>query len=291
MSGPLKIIDPHIHFFDFDNGHYHWLKPEHPPFWPNKKSLQQNFSVADLNLNGEIQLDGLVHIEAGYDNQHPEKELDFLASLKLPRYKAIACADLTQENFAHSLATLMTYEHFSGVRHIIDDQGERLLNDPVFEKNLALLAEHNLVFEAQLDCCDLDCAIRLAELGGKYPQLQICVNHCGILRDFNQWPALPDYARWRAAMHYFADQENFALKISGMEMQNPRWSWDHARWLVHKLANLFTDDRIMLASNFPINLLAMPYDTLWLGYRDELGLSEATFQAYSYDNAKRIYRL
>ncbi|TLU67184.1 amidohydrolase [Thalassotalea litorea] len=291
MNETTKIIDPHLHFFDYENGHYHWLKPENPPIWPNKDALQKSFSAADLTLSDAMELQGLVHIEAGFDNQHPEKELDFLEQLQLPPFKAIACADLTKVEFNQSLETLRTYKSFVGVRHIIDAQGDTLLHDPNFADNLALLAEHKLIFEAQLDCCDLDSAIRLAELASNYPNLQICINHSGILRDFSQWPALSEYAKWRAAMHYFSDQENIALKISGMEMQNPRWSWGHARWLVHKLRNLYAEERLMLASNFPINLLAMPYDTLWLGYRDELGLSPESFQALGHDNAKRIYRL
>ncbi|WP_169303012.1 amidohydrolase family protein [Thalassotalea mangrovi] len=291
MADSINIIDPHLHFFDYQNGHYHWLKPDHPPFWHNKKILQKNFNETHLPTNPAIQLQGLVHIEAGFDNLNPEKELDFLNNRTLPTYRSIACADLTKDDFRESLKRLKHYSHFIGVRHIIDEHGEWLLNDPTFEKNLALLAENQLIFEAQLDCCDLDSAIRLATLASKYPDLQICINHAGILRDYSEWPALPEYAMWRAAMHYFSDQDNIAVKISGMEMQNLRWNWQQAKWLVHKLKNLYGLDKLMLASNFPINLLSIPYDDLWLGYSEELDLSDEAFQVLAHDNAKRIYRL
>ncbi|QDP02361.1 amidohydrolase family protein [Thalassotalea sp. PS06] len=287
----MKIIDPHLHFFDFEGGEYGWLKSDDAPHWPNKQQLRRSYLFQDIKVGKSIEVAGLVHIEAGYDNKNPEKELAFLDTQPLANFKSIACADLTKPDFEKSLTKLENFKHFIGVRHIIDDQGANLLFDSTFEKNLALLAERELIFEAQLDCCDSESAKRLAQLGHKYSQLQICINHCGILRDYSSWPAIPEYAHWRASMHYFSDEENFALKISGMEMQNPRWNWNHARWLVHKLGNLYSEDRLMFASNFPINLLSMPYDALWLGYRDELGLSDASFQALSHDNAKRIYRL
>ena len=66
----LKLIDPHLPFFDLTKGDYHWLKPTNPPFWSDKPLIAKNFNQKDLQVSQGLELSGYVHIEAGYDNQH-----------------------------------------------------------------------------------------------------------------------------------------------------------------------------------------------------------------------------
>ncbi|HAG29343.1 MAG TPA: amidohydrolase, partial [Alteromonas macleodii] len=43
MSKPsITWIDPHIHFFASNEGHYGWLKPANAPFWPDKKAIAKH---------------------------------------------------------------------------------------------------------------------------------------------------------------------------------------------------------------------------------------------------------
>ena len=71
----MKIIDPHLHLFDLSQGEYSWLKPECPPFWPDKSLVAKNFSEHDLRLNESLKLTGFVHIDAGFNNQQPRREI------------------------------------------------------------------------------------------------------------------------------------------------------------------------------------------------------------------------
>lgn len=47
----MKFIDPHIHLFNLALGQYQWLKPENPPFWPDKNIINNNFTESDLSTS------------------------------------------------------------------------------------------------------------------------------------------------------------------------------------------------------------------------------------------------
>ena len=74
----IKIIDPHLHLFDLKQGDYHWLKADNPPNWPDKNVINNTFDEQDLSLSPPLSLAGFVHIEAGFDNLQPWRELNYL---------------------------------------------------------------------------------------------------------------------------------------------------------------------------------------------------------------------
>lgn len=116
----MKIIDPHLHLFDLSQGEYSWLKPECPPFWSDKPLIAKNFSENDLTLAKPLTLAGFVHIEAGFDNQQPWREIAWLESTcKIP-FRSIALLDITLPKalFLTQLESLMTYQSVVGVRYI-----------------------------------------------------------------------------------------------------------------------------------------------------------------------------
>ena len=77
------IVDPHLHLWQLGAGQYHWLQAGNAPDWPDKAILQKDYTVADLVLAPPFRLAGLVHIEAGFDNHAPARELHWLAQQKI----------------------------------------------------------------------------------------------------------------------------------------------------------------------------------------------------------------
>ena len=88
----MKIIDPHVHLFDIAQGDYHWLKPDNSPFWSDKALINKTCVEGDLafifetdlksepvfSSELELVLASFVHIEAGFDNKRPWRELNNL---------------------------------------------------------------------------------------------------------------------------------------------------------------------------------------------------------------------
>ena len=74
-------IDPHVHLFALQEGDYHWLKPNNPPFWPDKDVIAKSTYEHHLRRASKGKLTGFVHIEAGFDNERPWREIDFRSKL------------------------------------------------------------------------------------------------------------------------------------------------------------------------------------------------------------------
>ncbi|WP_105166853.1 amidohydrolase family protein [Pseudoalteromonas sp. T1lg23B] len=275
------IIDPHLHFFDLQKGQYQWLLGPNPPAWPNLDKIKQNHGLAQLTLEDDLYLAGLVHIEAGFDNQHPVAELQWLTTHipSLP-YKAIAYLDITQANsdFCAQLQPLLDCTNFIGIRDISEGSEAHKLLHPNVKQNLAVLAEHNLIFEAQFELHHTDIVKHFSLTCQQLPTLQIVLNHSGFLQQDIQW---------QTGLQLMAQCRNVAIKFSGQEHVN-RPLKSHT--LLAVLIAAFSDKRVMFASNYPVCLIRAGYADVWHHYR-QLVNDDKLWEKLSYSNAKRIYRL
>ena len=119
----IKIIDPHLHLFNLKQGDYQWLKAENPPFWSDKKIINHSFTEKDLQLSSPFELAGFVHIEAGFDNQQPWREIAWLEKTCSLPFRSIAGINLLlpSNEFQQTLDKLSKYQSVIGVREILDE--------------------------------------------------------------------------------------------------------------------------------------------------------------------------
>lgn len=280
----MNIIDPHIHLFNLKDGNYHWLKPENPPFWPDKTIINHSFGQSDLDLSSNNQIAGFVHIEAGFDNDQPWQEIAWLEKVCSLPMKSIATCDLTlsPELFEEQLNRITAFESVVGVRHILDDEASVLLAQKNVQINLSTVAKFNLIFELQIDISDIDSASVFAELAQQY-SLSYTVNHAG-------FPPLDtesdSWQNWLIGLNLLAKSDS-AIKCSGWEMQDRDYNFDFQNQVVRACINAFGIEKVMLASNFPLCLFSKNYSEFW---QQSLGIDEKQKQALAYDNACSWYR-
>lgn len=282
-----KIIDPHLHLFNLQQGDYAWLKPQNPPFWPDKHLINKSFMGKDVFLKPPNRLAGLVHIEAGFDNQQPWREIDWLQQHCTLPFKSVAFADITSTTFAVHIKQLKQRTSVVGIRHILDEQAKQILSSNFIPQHFSLLAEMEFSFDAQLSLTD-DLAIKnLVTLATQHNALRIIINHAG-------WPPAHNdvdaQKKWKLNLQKLAQCDNIAIKLSGWEMSNRAWQPQQVALVVKDALATFGDSRVMLASNFPLCLLSMSYDNLWNTYAALPEISSATFNNISFNNAKNWYR-
>lgn len=279
----MKFIDPHLHFIALDDGNYHWLKPQNPPFWSDKAEIANACAESDLRLFGDLQLAGYVHIEAGFDNERPWREIDWLeVHCRLPMRSVAAC-DLLSSEFEAVIHALIQRQSVAGVRHILDDEAFTVLQSAKTRRALDMLTAANLSFDAQLYGEDSAAIHVLVEHCKKLPALSVIVNHAG----FPPAAAI-DYQTWKANMTALAACPNVAIKPSGWEMTNRYWRPESAKIIIDDLINLFGTQRVMLASNFPLSNWRYSYSDYW-DVVSALLPAEAV-SACCYDNAWQWYR-
>ncbi len=290
----MKIIDPHLHLFALELGHYHWLKAENPPFWPDKQCINKSFNETDLLLEEPLSLAGFVHIEAGFDNEKSWRELEVLEEICDKAFHTIANIDLTtsSNDILAVLNKLVERPSFVGIRHLLDEQALPLLKNKQVLKNINLLNNKGLIFEVQLSLTDQEAINALCDVVASNTNIKFIINHAGfppLNVHANEWK------HWQNNLTTLSSYPHIAIKCSGWEMTDRDYQ---ASWLNKNLSLIFTtfgSARVMLASNFPLCLFShKSYQAYWQSIISSSffqALNEQEKSALCYDNALNWYSM
>jgi L-fuconolactonase len=282
----IKIIDPHLHLFDLIKGDYQWLRPENPPFWSDKQLIAKSFTEQDLALTTPLVLAGFVHIEAGFDNQQPWREIAWLENTCNLPFRSVAMLDITlaPTSFTQQLDNLIRYQSVVGIRYILDGNALCILSDKNSQTNLATLAANKLSFELQMSLTDTPALEQLLTILALIPDLLVCINHAG-------WP-MPDnvqHSLWLKNLKRLAKFNHVFIKCSGYEMTDRAYSASWQYKIVSQCVEIFGVERVMLASNFPLSLFHESYQDTWVA-NTALPFSTAQLQQLCFGNAHSFYQ-
>ena len=255
---PASIVDAHFHVWDAETNYHPWLRDRPVAFrYGDYSALPRRYLVADYRRDAvRWPIVRGVYIEAEWDPDAPAGEMDFIGSVRgaegFPTV-AIAQAWLDRDDCAAALESHAARGFVRGVRH----------------KPKA----------GQMD--DGRWRAGFARLAREFPETTIVVNHAGL-------PPATDRSAWQAAMGGLAPCGNIAVKISGLgNLDKPA-----RREVTLTLIEQFGVQRVMFASNYPVDSLRDSFDTIWRTF-DEItgGFSDDERRALFHDNAMRIYRM
>ncbi|MEI6895675.1 MAG: amidohydrolase family protein [Colwellia sp.] len=324
----VNIIDPHLHLFNRSRGDYHWLKSKNPPFWLDKQIIQRDFSVDDLTIEQtgtssdrstgkkKVNLAGFIHIEAGFDNEQPWRELEYIESIEYQNmsaksFRTIACVNLLSapETFKQTLNSFSPYKSLIGVRHILDEEACSILVSHNAQQNFAYLNSiKDFIFELQLplatkaltskasDKSILNIMTLLTQTIKDNNQLRFIINHAGFPPKQTHCDA---WRLWANKISELAEYPNVYIKCSGLEMSDRNYTMSWFSQVTEYCLRQFSVDRVMIASNFPLCLLSEKlsnkcYSDYWhhvLASTVIKQCSQNEKNALLYGNALRIYRM
>ena len=310
----VNIIDPHLHLFNRSRGDYHWLKTQNPPFWSDKSIIQQDFTVEELNnalqASNKIKLAGFVHIEAGFDNAKPWRELEYIESMPYQKNRTVASIDLLAppEHFQALLQRLQQYQSLIGARHILDEQAATILADKNAQQNFASLNQiTGFIFELQLPLADesaMNVMPLLTQTITENSQLSFIINHAGFPPTMVPKDIRSDaWHLWQKNICELAKSPNVFIKCSGWEMADRHYTMSWFSQVTSFCLNEFSIKRVMLASNFPLCLLGKEvgkklrhksYVSYWQDIIESTIIkqcSENEKSALLYSNALGIYKI
>jgi len=277
------VIDSHHHF---------WWRSRHTYSWPDQVSdrLARDFTPDDLRpelhrcgIKGTV-LVQVLHQVGG----ETEECLDLSNQVEFVRgvvgWLPLADPDAT----AGALERLRSRGKLVGVRHLISNEPDPrwLLQDGVVESQ-KLLAAAGLAFDAiPVNAAQFESVLELAE---RLPELKIVINHLGR-------PPLPErgWEPWATQVARAAEHRNVCIKLSvGLDIiMRWRWSTDELRRYSDHVLDLFTSNRVMAASNWPVILLGATYAQTWQGISDLVAaLPVGERHAIMGGTAERIYGL
>lgn len=266
----MNIVDGHLHFFALEAGDYHWLKPQNPPYWQDKQAIALPCDERSLTLSRGHTLAGYVHVEAGFDNERPWREIRYLEQHAQLPFKSVASIDLTSESTLSHIETLAGFMSVAGLRHILDEQAASILTHPKTKHALKRSSEYGLSFDAQLDVGDGKAVRALLSLLEALPALSVIINHAGSAL-LGSAVTAAYVKQWRINMEALAQCSRVAVKLSGWEMHCRNWHRRSVQNVVVETVAIFGVSRVMLASNFPLSNWRHSYQELWLQYEKNAG--------------------
>ncbi|MCF6764582.1 amidohydrolase family protein [Thiotrichales bacterium 19S3-7] len=284
----MNIIDSHIHLWDIKNNYNQWIFSS-----DTFKAIQQSFTLDSVKASLNHALKGIVHIEAHDSKTDTLKETQWLINeaQKHPdiELKIIAFADILQptNHFKQSIERLLTYPEIIGIRHILAHQPSANYNPLEFDetnnpnliKNLQLLAEYNLIFEAQFYPKQW---LKLAPYLEKFTT-KIMLEHFGLpIMDHDS-----EFHRWAKAIKSLKSIESVYVKVSGLTMFKAGFTLDELDNLLSYLIETIGTERLVYGSNFPVDY-NQNYSN-WFNQLNQANLTEQQKQKLFFDNANAFY--
>nr|WP_297348665.1 amidohydrolase family protein [uncultured Glaciecola sp.] len=313
-----KVIDPHVHLFDLEQGNYDWLKPE----WADKKRICNSYNDSDLQRQTSFSIAGYVHIEAGFDNKQGHRELVNVEHRASLPQRSIGFIDITLEpaEFMTELGKQLQQRSAVGIRHILEPLDTIEETTGLYEKaletrhehrittllentnsftNLGVLAKHNGIFELQCDVNNRELVVHIFSFFQRLPTLRLVLNHAGFAPtafDLNgQLNAT--FTDWKINTQLLAQLPNIYAKCSGFEMVERGYDKAQIQAVLIHCINVFGVANVMLASNFPLCQFSLSYESYWqqsfavLDQMIEQRLLDSKHKkALYFDNAFRVYQ-
>lgn len=296
----LDIVDAHQHFWDLERNYHPWLcDPEPIPFrYGDYSRLRRSYMPPDYRRDtAGFAVVKTVHIEAEWDPKTPVAETRWLERVAAEHGLPSACvaqAWLDRADAEEVLAVQAARPLVRGIRHkprSAASAGEARRGEPGsmdcerWRRGYALLGRHGLSFDLQTPWWHLAAA---ADLARDFPRTQIVINHTALPSDRSP----EGLAGWRDGLERAAACPNVALKISGLGRQGQPWTVEANGPVIRDAIAIFSADRCLFASNYPVDSLAGSFGDIFRGFAAAVADRSADDRRKLFHgNAVRIYRL
>jgi L-fuconolactonase len=278
------IIDAHQHFWDPDSADYPWMQgAEIAP-------IRRSFGPADLApLLDRNQIDASIVVQCRSSLDETEEFLR-LADATPFVIGVVGWADLTDPALGDTIMRLRDLpggNKLVGIRHQVHDEPDAgWLSRSDVHRGLETVAAHDLAYDLLVRTRELPAAIATARA---LPQGRFVLNHVAkppIASGFD--------SAWADRLAELASCGNVWCKISGLATEAKWNDWDAELLFpyVAHAAQWFGQDRLIFGSDWPVCLLAGPYDRIKQALDECLTKLGPNFRGKAFGaNALAAYRL
>jgi predicted TIM-barrel fold metal-dependent hydrolase len=291
------IIDAHHHIWELKR--VPWLAgPLQPRIFGEYAALRRDYLAEEFKRDALAQgVTGSVYIQINVAPGNEVAEVEWVQNAAdragLPS-GIVAFADLAAPDVGAVLDRELGYRGMRGIRQQIHWHANPqyrfaprpdLMNDPAWRAGLAEVQKRGLCFDLQVFPGQFADAARLVR---DFPDLNFVLLHAGMLEDRSD----AGWEQWRRGMRELAACPNLMVKLSGLGTFVRACSAESWRPVVEQTVALFTPQRCIFGSNYPI-------ESLWTGYAQIIetmqeclaDLSSSERRLVFHDNAARFYRL
>ncbi|MEO6733610.1 MAG: amidohydrolase family protein [Ferruginibacter sp.] len=281
-----KIIDTHVHIWDFNRASYEWLKND-------QSILNRNFLIDEYDIaRKEVGITEAVLVQAANNFEDTDHMLEVAAKYEwvtgvvgwLPLMNPEQTWNALEDKYFEN-------PFFKGVRHLIHDEPDaKWLLQPTVMESLKALAANNLTYDlVGILPQHIETAI---EVSAKVPGLKMVFDH------INQPPisTKEKFGVWGELMKEAAGNPNLYVKISGLGNTSKNfdnWTVADIQPYVEYALEKFGAERCFCGGNWPVSLLAGSFTKTWKAYIEVIQnlLDEADQEKVFYANAQKFYQL
>ena len=280
-----RIVDAHVHWWDVKaNPWYQYIRKVDEMFGTN---LHSNFLPSDYRREiGGAGVSKVVHVSAVPETRYYIEELRWLDGIAVGSGFEVGCVGsvdpaLDQAGVRADLDVQFGLGRLRGIRVLdgLDPDGDaaRVLAD--------WLTEHDLVFDL---VARPDTLGRWTQFVAGRPGLRVVLEHSGWAYGTDE----ASYQAWERALTEFASGTDAAVKVSGLAMVTFQISEPSLRRWIEVCVDRFGWDRVLFASNFPVDGVGGSYGDLLRVFDEVLKeTSDKQLEKFYATNAERIYRI
>lgn len=300
MKIPSRIVDAHLHFYDYTQNRHVFLErrdPGYEAFVGAYDRLPRRYLPTDyLDDIRDHNVEGVVWHE--FLSTDPAREVEWaqrLASASGLRHALVAQVDFLAPDLEATLERYAQLPRVTAVReHVVWDEANPLrrfakqpdlLRDPVWRSRIRLVQRHGYRCGLEVFAHQLPDLIRVIRA---YPEIGFTVALMG-------WPVdlSPEgFGRWKRSLVDLAACDNICVDISALECIFGRvWSVEQAApWIATAIETIGVS-RCMFGSHMPVGGLATSFTELYGRYAQLVaGYSEAEIDELFFGVANRWFR-
>ena len=275
MFDDIEIIDAHHHFWDLNQNYYPFLsdKIDENFFLGNYEFIRKNYLPIDyLNDSKEHNVIGTIHCEAEWDRNDQVGETRWLENLskknKFPN-AIVAHAWFHKKNSEEVIAKQASFDMVKGIRskpitkltlNSDDLTGQGSMQDINWRNGLKLLEKYNLNYDLRIPNWHLEEAIEIVRL---IPNTKVIINHAGFPWDRTE----QGMEYWRKGIKLMSLEPNTFIKLSEFGVKDKDWNYSQNEQIIKQLIDLFSPQRCMFASNFPVSKIKISFKDLYNNYK------------------------
>ncbi|MGI6855644.1 amidohydrolase family protein [Mesorhizobium sp. 1B3] len=293
----IPIVDAHHHIWR--QADLPWLQgPMVPrifgPYEPIRRDYPIEEFLADIGGTG---VERSVYVQTNWEKSGAVEEVAWVQSVAEAYgwpHAIVGYADLLDEGVGKTLERQARFPLMRGIRmqlHWHENEMYRfaarpdLMDHPMLRRNMRRLADHGWSFDLQVFTGQMAEAARLA---ADNADITFVLQHSGMPEDLSA----SGRSAWREGIRRLAGQENVVVKLSGLGTFIHRNDAGHIADIVTETIAVFSPERCLFGSNFPIEKLWTDYAGLISTYRSALAAyPEEEQRAMLRDNAVRTYRI
>jgi L-fuconolactonase len=240
-------IDAHHHLWQFNEKDYGWISDQ-------MTVLRRSFTPDDLHAElTAAGISGSVAIQARQTLEETRFLLTAAATHPFIR-GVVGWVPLSDLDVEMDLERFAADKKFRGVRHVLQDEAdERYMLHDDFNRGVRVLRKFGLTYDILIFERHLPQTIEFVD---KHPDQVFIVDH--LAKPRVRYHAI---SPWREHLFELAKRPHVYCKISGLatEGDHNRWTRAQLEPYIQTVLEAFSPRRVMFGSDWPVCLLAIPY--------------------------------